>query len=393
MATQLEGASRTPVNYPRVIGHFRGEQPGPMMLVVGGMHGNEPAGVLACRRALDRLERVGTKRFRGDFVAVVGNMRALSRGVRFLHKDLNRQWTSEIVAHLRAGGASAAAEEIEQIELLDTIDSYDRQARGPLIFTDLHTSSAEGAPFVTIGDTLRNRSFALNFPLPVILGLEEQIDGALLEYMNNQGHVTFGFEAGQHDNEESVRFKEAALMLGFVFSGQVDRDDLPAFDELHQALDSARRGVPRIVEVRYRHAIKDSDRFKMRPGFSNFDSVKKGQPLADDVGGVIRAPMSGRILLPLYQGQGDDGFFICRRVNPFWLRVSRWLRHMRVYRYVARLPGVAQHPERKGTLVVDTRWARFFPLQIFHLLGYRKLRRHGSLLLVTRRRFDRTIEF
>jgi hypothetical protein len=38
--------------------------------------------------------------------------------------------------------------------------------------------------------------------------------------------------------------------------------------------------------------------------------------------------------------------------------------------------------------VVDTRVARLFPLEILHLLGFRKLRKDGPYLLVSRRRFD-----
>jgi hypothetical protein len=37
---------------------------------------------------------------------------------------------------------------------------------------------------------------------------------------------------------------------------------------------------------------------------------------------------------------------------------------------------------------VDTSVARWFPLEIFHLLGYRKQRQVGSTLVVTRRAFD-----
>ena len=52
------------------------------------------------------------------------------------------------------------------------------------------------------------------------------------------------------------------------------------------------------------------------------------------------------------------------------------------------LPGVRAHPERPEVLMVDTRVARWFPLEIFHLLGYRKLRRNGEGLFVSRRRYD-----
>jgi hypothetical protein len=40
------------------------------------------------------------------------------------------------------------------------------------------------------------------------------------------------------------------------------------------------------------------------------------------------------------------------------------------------------------TLEINTRVARLFPLQIFHLLGYRRLRWSGDRLVVTRRKFD-----
>ena len=52
------------------------------------------------------------------------------------------------------------------------------------------------------------------------------------------------------------------------------------------------------------------------------------------------------------------------------------------------LPGIRPHPESIGTLVVNTRVARLFPLEILHLLGYRKLRYEGDYLLVNRRQFD-----
>jgi succinylglutamate desuccinylase len=387
MSIQREGLSEAPVDYPRVIGHHRGDADGPTLLVVGGMHGNEPSGVIACQRLLDRL-RALPGGFRGDFIALVGNTRALTRGVRFLELDLNRHWLPETVAALRATGSPRTAEDAEMLELLHRIDEAIENARGPVVFIDLHTSSAHGAPFVTIGDTLRNRSFARRFPLPVILGLEEQIDGALLEYMNNLGHTTFGVEAGQHASDDSVLNEEASLVLALIFAGCIDKTQVPDYDELYRMLQSRRGGVPRVIEVLFRHPIRHGDGFAMLPGFSNFDLVKKGQLLATDNDGQIHAEMDGRILLPLYQGQGDDGFFLCRRVHGVWLAVSRGLRRMRLDRFTHMLPGVRKHPGRADTLVVNTGTARFFPLQVFHLLGYRKLRRRDNVLLVTRRTFD-----
>ena len=44
--------------------------------------------------------------------------------------------------------------------------------------------------------------------------------------------------------------------------------------------------------------------------------------------------------------------------------------------------------EDRVELIVDTGVARLFPLEFFHLLGYRKRRQDGATLVVTRRAFD-----
>jgi succinylglutamate desuccinylase len=42
--------------------------------------------------------------------------------------------------------------------------------------------------------------------------------------------------------------------------------------------------------------------------------VAAGTLLARDDGGEIRAPFDGLLLMPLYQAQGSDGFFLGREV-------------------------------------------------------------------------------
>jgi succinylglutamate desuccinylase len=48
----------------------------------------------------------------------------------------------------------------------------------------------------------------------------------------------------------------------------------------------------------------------MNPGYFNFDPVSKGDIIASDSNGDIAAPADGHLLMPLYQLQGDEGFFI-----------------------------------------------------------------------------------
>jgi succinylglutamate desuccinylase len=126
----------------------------------------------------------------------------------------------------------------------------------------------------------------------------------------------------------------------------------------------------------------------MEPAFENFQTVKRGQVLARDNKGPIKAIESGMVLLPLYQRLGDDGFFLGRTVKPFWLKLSALLRRMKVGDYVHLLPGVRRQTMDSSSLTVDTRSARILPLQVFHLLGFRKLRWAKNVLIVNRRRYD-----
>jgi succinylglutamate desuccinylase len=373
----------------RLLDRIEGRPGGPTVILTAAIHGNEPAGLTAALRVFARL-RKEQRTIAGRLAALIGNLGALRSGLRFLDEDLNRRWTPERVAALREGTSvgSFVAEDREQLELLDEFDELLEGSTGPYVFLDLHTSSAEGPPFLTVGDTLPNRRFARGFPLPLILGLEEQVDGALLEYLNNRGFVTVGIEAGQHQSDASVERIEAVLWLALARAGAILQRDIPGEARLRALLRAASQGIPPVIEVRRRHAIHEEDGFRMRPGFRNFQRVRAGQLLAPDRRGAVTAAESGCVLLPLYQGKGNDGFFLARRVPPLWLAVSSLLRRARVAALLPLLPGVRREPGRPELLRVDTRIARWCTLGLCHLFGYRKLRRSGNLLLVARRRHD-----
>ncbi|MEZ5308939.1 MAG: succinylglutamate desuccinylase/aspartoacylase family protein, partial [Pyrinomonadaceae bacterium] len=329
--------------------------------------------------------------FRGNIWFLAGNTRALNRNERFVETDLNRHWTFENASQNRSGSDGTKLEDREQTELLKFIDEVFGKARNEVFALDLHSTSSESTPFAMIGDTLRNRNFAEKFPVTFLLGIEEQIDGTIMEYMNELGCVTLGFEAGQHFTDEAVRNQEALVRLALVNSGVVPAgviDEAANRGELERAT-----GGRRIIEIRYRHAINAEDEFEMRPGYENFQEISKGEFLATEKGGKVFAPESGMILMPLYQKLGNDGFFVGREIKPFWLRVSRFLRTLRIGRFMKYLPGVAVDPTNSEALIVNTNIASILPLQIFHLLGFRKRRWRGEKLVVSRRHHDKTSPF
>ena len=371
-----------------LIASIRGSLPGPTLIILGGIHGNEPAGVLAANRVRLRMQQRRAA-LRGEVVLLRGNTRALEQRLRYIDVDLNRQWTAENVriAELENQGIREVSELLEQRELLTVVREVVSRARGEIYFVDLHTTSAHGQPFATVGDTLRNRRFALTFPLTIVLGLEEQIDGTLLEYVNNLGAITMGVEAGQHEAMTSVDHHEAVIWNATASTGNFRREDLPELEQYQSRLKRASGGM-KVVEVRHRHAIVPEDCFKMEPGFTNFQSVRRGKVLARDRTGEIKASETGLILMPLYQTLGNDGFFLVREVKRFWLKLSALLRKLKVGHYIHLLPGVRRDPINENFLIINTRIARILPLQIFHLLGFRRLRWTDKYLVVSRRAYD-----
>ncbi|MEE8595633.1 MAG: succinylglutamate desuccinylase/aspartoacylase family protein [Gemmatimonadota bacterium] len=372
----------------RLVGQLAGEAAGPTLLCTASLHGNEPAGLRALEKVFARLE-AERPRMRGEFVGLVGNLSAVSLGERFVDSDLNRHWSPAKVAALRARRADALedAEDLEAGQLLEEIDSAAARARGEVYCLDLHSTSGESPPFATAMDTLRNRRFALRFPVPHVLGLEEHLDHTLLDHLDGEGFITLGFEGGQHDDPRSVDHCEAAVWLALAETGVlIEPDGVPAVEEARKRLAAATTGLPQAVEVRYRHGLREDDGFEMLPGFVSFQTISEGDLLGRNDRGELRAPEGGGILMPLYQRQGDDGFFVIRKFSAFWLTVSSTLRQLRVDALLPLLPGVHRDRDRPGTLRIDRHVARFYALQIFHLAGYRKKRIEGDQLVVTRRK-------
>ncbi len=371
-----------------LIGEFSGDKMGATLIVFGSVHGNEAGGALALQKIAKVLPAFASK-LRGRVYLLAGNTRAIAKGVRFINLDLNRHWTLENVKHNRPASliTTKRAEDHEQTELLTILDDILKTAQAEVYAMDLHSTSADGVPFATVGDTLRNRDFAQKFPITILLGIEEQLDGTILEYLNNLGTVTLGYEGGQHFAEQTIKNHEALVWLALVNAGILAKNDLPDFEKYEEILKTG-TGKPRIVEIRYRHAISEADDFKMELGFENFGRVKQGELLAGQKSGAVYANESGLILMPLYQTLGEDGFFLGREVAPAWLKISGFLRRLKIAGLMRFLPGVRKSPFDDESLEINTRVAWLFPLQIFHLLGFRKRRWLGNKLIVSRRKFD-----
>ena len=372
----------------RKLGEMAGAHAGPTLLCVAGIHGNEPAGVHAVRRVLDKLDDRRDE-MAGRIVALAGNISALAAGRRFVDRDLNRAWTTARLAELRTNGdGRASVEDREQIELLAEIETVLSESPESVYALDLHTTSGPGGIFSAFTDSLPQREFAQSFPVPMIFGLEELVDGTLLNLLSEHGIVALTIETGQHDEPESIDRAEAAIWIALVSAGLLPERLVPEATEARKLLARDSQHVPRALEMRYKRDVEPGDGFVMHPGYRNFQIVREGDIVARDTEGEVVLRESGRVLMPLYQEQGEDGFFLVREFPPFWMGVSLIMRQFRISRIAHWLPGVSRVEGSPDEVVVDKRIARFFARQLFHLLGYRQLEDAGSRLVMRRRRFD-----
>lgn len=375
----------TPRVWPRLIGRHDAGVAGPTIVVTGGVHGNEPAGCAAMVRVLARIERERLP-LRGALWAVAGNLRALALGRRYVDRDLNRRWIREDIARIVNAGPEEAAEDREQLELLELLAPLLARARAPIVFFDLHSTSGPAAPFSLMADVLRNRKIALALPLPVVLGLEEVLDGSLLGYLCDQGHIGVAVEGGQHDDPATIDCHESAVWIMLVAAGALAADAVPELAAHRERLASRAIGLPPVAGIRHRHVVRpEREPFVMAPGFVNFQPVARGQIVARDARGPVHAPIAGLMMLPRYQGLGDDGFFVARAVSPLALHVSAALRRLQLDRLVPLLPGIRRDPERADRFIADPQLARSRVVDVFHLFGYRHVRTVGPDLVFTRR--------
>lgn len=302
----------------RVIGKYRGGLHGPLLIVTAGMHGNEPAGV----RALDlmfkmlEVEHITNPafEFNGEIIGIIGNLAAFNQRKRYISKDINRSWHHDYIESLKQKSKKELTDEdIEMLEVLETLNKeIYRVEPDHIYFLDVHTTSSDGGIFSITTRDEESIMLAHQIHAPIVLGLLKDIQGTTLQYFNKEhlgvSTTSIAFEGGHHDDPMSINRIIAAIINVMRAIHMVKPEDVENRHD-HVLTDYSKQ-LPSIVEVVYKYHVDDNALWQMKPGFKNFQSIVKGDILARYDGQYIYAPCDGMILMPLYQSQGSDGFFI-----------------------------------------------------------------------------------
>ena len=305
----------------RIIGEYIGNETGPLLIVFGAMHGNEPAGVKAIDLVLKKLEVEPIKNpdfeYKGYMLGIIGNLAAYEMNVRYINKDLNRSWLDENVNQLEQ--KQNFNEEQQQLLAILTaienkIEEYDPTE---VIILDLHTTSSDGGIFSIVGEDKRSLHIAKEIYAPVVLGMLEGLKGTTLHFFKNEIFskqvATITFESGQHEDPLSVNRAIAAIVNCMRTIGSVKPTDVE--HQHDHILKKYSEQLPRVARLAYKYHIAEGENFQMKAGYKNFQKVNAGETLAENRSGAICCEQDGMILMPLYQKKGDDGFFIIKEVH------------------------------------------------------------------------------
>lgn len=364
----------------RVIGRY-GELSAPSgtrtaLVVIGGMHGNEPKGIQAAARVIETLNHEQPSAFAGQLIALRGNLAALNHpnaDARYIAHDLNRLFTETQIQL----SATTSPEHAQMQELLAELRSI-RARCDRMIVIDLHTTSSAMPPVVVLEDSIPTRRMARRMPLPIYLGFEEELHGLLIDRATSEMRaIAMVVEGGQHRDPRAVEVLEAVIWTMLDAAGMLPIGALHHTRDPHRALlEAAGDEHGMIFDIRHRHAIGHAD-FAISEGIVSGRKIKRDVTIiAREGGSAVTSPVRGQVFMPnmqVHKRPGDDGFFIVRRVGEGWLGLSARLRRQRWLHWViAHMPGVYACDDR--TLCVDADLAAVLRRQILHLLGYRLVR-------------------
>ena len=302
--------NQNPLFSSRIIDSFPAQGAPPRLVVFAGVHGNEPSGVLALQRVFEQL-RAQHIPLSGQLVGVLGNMEALRQEVRYVNEDLNRLFLPSRIEQAREDPDAQTFETLELLSICDLVDSLEARTEDELFFVDCHTTSSASIPFISLNEGFPSSlQMAQRIPVATVIGAEKEIKGCLAEWLNRRGWTGFTYEAGQHQAAISVDNQEAVIWLALRHAGCINESQAQPYLDRARATLQQQGTQQEVYRLLSAYHIRDDEAFRMEPGFRNLQLVRQGERLATSDGEPVVAPQDAYLLMPLYQPQGNFGFFL-----------------------------------------------------------------------------------
>ena len=307
---------------------YHGLAPGPRLLVLGAVHGNEICGALAIRQLLQDIDKGTLTIERGTVTFVpVTNPLAHQLKQRVGDRNLNRNMAPSAIPQ-------DFEDRIANV-LCPLLDAHD-------VLLDLHSFHTGGAPFVMIGPqnntgTLEPFSHATEeMQLALHTGPHRIVEGWLdtyargvqrrtaaaaattsraqtlvtnpnygvgtTEYMRSRGGYGVTLECGQHDDPQGIRVARHAILQTLGLLGITSGGPEPIAQE---------REILRLVDVTDREHAGDQFTREWR----SFDAVTAGDVIGvRQSGAPVTTPLDGFVVFPNPRAEaGQEWFYFAQR--------------------------------------------------------------------------------
>lgn len=272
---------------------FKGDRPGPHLLCLGGVHGNEPCGVFALRRIVDRLSG-GDLHLKAGRLTIVPccNEKAVEKDIIYIDENLNRC--------VRKYDAPQNNEQKAAHALTSFIDQCD-------IMIDLHSTTAPTTPFGFLDtDSAEGRVLAGAVGLEkILIGwpalYPEDQSPTTQTYAEGAGKLALTIECGQHRDVEAPLRAEKYILNALSYLGLTPAGPLP----------SVTTAYLKMTGVFYQ---KDNLSFVKQ--CQNFTPVKQGDAIAANAKGIlVIAPYDGEIIMPRAVAKdGEELFYMATAI-------------------------------------------------------------------------------
>lgn len=296
--------------------------PGPRVVVVGQVHGNEPVG----RHVLARLaEVVRDELVAGTVVGVLANLEAMALDVRFTPggRDLNRLWDRDSLDRLAATPAEAlpTSEERRVKVLAPVVLDAD-------VILDLHSTSQPAPAHLVLRDDLRHAEMGARLGVArLVTGLHEGaiLDGGVLANAGlrvgeRSNRLGFTLEAGQHQDPTNVDRGWGVLtrLLHALGCWRTRPAPVGGAFEVYEVV-AAFRQAPAHAEpyrfVGHEGGEPGGGRHGPPRRLASFEAVEAGEVmLRRGHHEVIRAEAPFTMLMPAPTASpGEDLYYVCKR--------------------------------------------------------------------------------
>lgn len=261
--------------------------PGKTVVIFGGVHGDELAGI----RTIDYLKKHLTLK-KGILYLVYGNPNAIEKGVRFTEKNLNRCFLEE-------SKNRNSYEEKRATELMNILDQCDA-------LLDLHAYGEpyiEAIPFAICEQNCLD--MVKNFDITkVITNIDNIEKGGTDGYMANKGKIGICVELGSIERPDD--YVELGIKTAYQF--------LQFFEMIEDTFkkDSNKQTILKASDI-YK---KKTNKFQFTERFSTFDFVPKGKIICIDGDEDISYNNDKYILFPRDQYDvGVEAFILAEKIS------------------------------------------------------------------------------